>query len=852
MKEDYISVLRRNARLARECKEQAEEAKALAGGHCRDEAELYLKASDYYRKNVEISSGEERAYNEELMNEYVSMARKIAGILKAKMNAESEAAEAPSETAPAKAAAGGNMIKEGNAVKTANTVKTGNTAKPAAKSSRGDEINTESWFRPSPKHSFEDVAGMDEIKTKLSVSIGDAKYKELKKSLNLKSLNGFFFYGPPGCGKTYIVEAFANELIKSGYNYICLDAKDILNKYVGGAEKIVGRLMEVAEESAPCIVFIDELDGVCKNRSLPNLPEYASSITTSFLTGYNRLVSSDQDIIFIGASNYPERVDSAMLSRMELIRIPLPDKAAREGNLKYALSKSELKCTMPLEEMAAMTENFDCRDLNALVENCFRKAFEILKGRYPDGTSATEALRRGEIILDRKLFQEIYDEYMPFPKEADRRRLEAWEKEIYKEKGLPEKKAEKKTEPEAEGDENSGLQKMTRKEGMSNLERLFGMKKKASGEAPEKLVSSCGSINLALVTAENEGEGPESVEGFFADEKEGIDENGRRNVHNPVPSRDIEKAFLYADRNYPSMSAYWQENAIRYEELLIEEEKKRGEKEELCQKMKEKEETLKGKIQPGCRSVYMGQFKEKTPENFRESYHAFNTVRQGEAILGFGGTCGIVASCNVVNQQTGKRLREEDGVVIFVSANLCYVDKKFKEAGYRFTDDMGWNQRLQIYGNNGGTNFLGRKAFIEANGMKFERITDTTFMKKGKLFDLMKKKPELTLELMAERFRDGESEILIVKAQDLSQAALSSRERTWEEPDPFRVNHATTVAGFSYTEAGEVAGVWLNETGGFADSGRVFISTEKFNEMRMNTKGFSAEFTGKKEQGGDK
>ncbi|MFQ9151297.1 MAG: hypothetical protein ACLR6B_06905 [Blautia sp.] len=50
MKDDYISTLRRNARLARECKEQAEEAKALAGGHCRDEAELYLKASDYYRK----------------------------------------------------------------------------------------------------------------------------------------------------------------------------------------------------------------------------------------------------------------------------------------------------------------------------------------------------------------------------------------------------------------------------------------------------------------------------------------------------------------------------------------------------------------------------------------------------------------------------------------------------------------------------------------------------------------------------------------------------------------------------------------------------------------------------------
>lgn len=837
MKDDYISTLRRNARLARECKEQAEEAKALAGGHCRDEAELYLKASDYYRKNVEISTGEERAYNEELMNEYVSMARKIAGILKAKMAAE----------AGNTAASGSVPAKSEPAAAAGNTVKAGNTAKSSGK----DEIHTESWFRPSPKHGFDDVAGMESIKAKLSVNIGDAKYIELKKSLNLKNLNGFFFYGPPGCGKTYIVEAFANELIKSGYHYICLDAKDILNKYVGGAEKIVGRLMELAEESAPCIVFIDELDGVCKNRSLPNMPEYASSITTAFLTGYNRLVSSDKEIIFIGASNYPEKVDSAMLSRMELIRIPLPDKAAREGNLKYAFSKSELQCTMPIEEMAAMTENFDCRDLNSLVENCLKKVFEILKGRYPDGASAAEALRKGEVVLDRELFQEIFDEYMPFPKEADRKRLEAWEKEIYKEKGMPE--PEKKTVKMSPADkkDDKGEDEPEAKS-PAKPEPFLGMKKGEASEATEKVILNCGSINLALVTADNDGEGAAEKEGFFQDMTEGIDEAGRRNVHNPVPEQEMEKAFFYADKNYPVEGAYWQENAIRYQELLAEEVKKQEKEPELCQKMKEADESLKEKIQPGRKSFYMGQFTEKKgAENFRESYDSFNTVRQGAAVAGFGGTCGIVASCNVVNQQTGKRLREEDGVTVFVSANLCYVDKRFKEAGYRFADDMGWGQRLQIYGNNGGTNFLGRKAFINANGVAFEQIVDTTFMKKGKIFALMKKKPEVTLELMAERFHNGESEILILKAQDLKQASLSNRVPSWQEPDPFRSNHATTVAGFSYTETGEVAGVWINETGGFADSGRVFISAEKFNEMRMNTKGFSVEFTKKKEQGGE-
>ena len=59
---------------------------------------------------------------------------------------------------------------------------------------------------------------------------------------------------------------------------------------------------------------------------------------------------------------------------------------------------------------------------------------------------------------------------------------------------------------------------------------------------------------------------------------EGVDEAGRRNVHNPVPEQDIEKAFLNADRNYPSESPHWQENAIRYQELLTEEAKKQEEK----------------------------------------------------------------------------------------------------------------------------------------------------------------------------------------------------------------------------------------------------------------------------------
>ena len=107
----------------------------------------------------------------------------------------------------------------------------------------------------------------------------------------MKNLHSYFFVGPPGCGKTFIIKAFAKELAEKDYKYIALEGSDILSRYVGDAEKIVTRVFEEAEKQDKCIVFIDEVDGVCKNRSKSNLPEYAASLTTAFLTGYNRIVN---------------------------------------------------------------------------------------------------------------------------------------------------------------------------------------------------------------------------------------------------------------------------------------------------------------------------------------------------------------------------------------------------------------------------------------------------------------------------------------------------------------------------------------------------------------------------------
>lgn len=299
-----------------------------------------------------------------------------------------------------------------------------------APQNQDDEVKN--WFKELPKHSFQDVSGMEGVKQQLKECVLDSRLQELKEFLGMKKLHSYFFIGPPGCGKTYIIEAFAHELADKNYKYLSLTGSDILSKYVGDAEKIVTKLFEEAEKNAPCLVFIDEIDGICKNRSLPNLPEYAASITTSFLTGYNKIHSSDKPIIFIGATNYPRQVDNAMLDRVELVRIPFPDAEAR----KHAFAKEfEHKITLKditLDEMAERTDMYNYRDIQRLTGKIKQMILKKVIKEYPNEKDALRALKEGNYGLTREVFEEVLGNCLPTPKDSIVRELDEWEESFKK------------------------------------------------------------------------------------------------------------------------------------------------------------------------------------------------------------------------------------------------------------------------------------------------------------------------------------------------------------------------------------------------------------------------------------
>lgn len=401
--------------------------------HSKDECVFLQKAAESQSKMANISIGEEKLYHQRKIRE---LNQKILAIVK--------------EIDPEAYARWINKKQYTPALK--NSAETGKQKTEETE----DEIDTEGWFAKPPRHSFADVAGMDDLKQYLQEAASNTGTGELKKYLNQPNLSSFFFYGPPGCGKTYLIEAFIHELMQKDYKYLTLDGSNILSKYVGEAEKIVTKLFAKAEESAPCIVFIDEIDGVCKNRSLPNLPEYASSITTSFLMGYNRIQTTEKPIIFIGATNFPGQVDNAMLDRVELIRISLPDRKHRTFIFEHQLQKKvKLDESLNWEYMAACTEGYDIRDIKRLINRMLYMISKELMTVYHDEARAVSALESGEYVLTKKLFDEAVSENRPTPKEGILKGLDAWENMMRSKQGIESLEQDMEEFPEEDGNDYS-------------------------------------------------------------------------------------------------------------------------------------------------------------------------------------------------------------------------------------------------------------------------------------------------------------------------------------------------------------------------------------------------------------
>ncbi len=219
---------------------------------------------------------------------------------------------------------------------------------------------------------FSAIAGMQSLKDILYNDVIRAlNEQELYESYGVTIPNGMLLYGPPGCGKTFISERFAEEV---GFNILQLKPSDIKSKWINETEEKIASIFKEAAENAPTIIFIDEIDAIVPSREGDLHQMHASAVNEILAQMSN---CSEKGIFVIAASNRPEKIDPAVLrtGRVDrIIYLPPPDYDARVAMFELYLKDRPIDLGVNYEALAKLTDNYVSSDIKYLIDQASRAA----------------------------------------------------------------------------------------------------------------------------------------------------------------------------------------------------------------------------------------------------------------------------------------------------------------------------------------------------------------------------------------------------------------------------------------------------------------------------------------------
>jgi len=259
---------------------------------------------------------------------------------------------------------------------------------------------------------------------------------------------GVLFYGPPGCGKTLLAKAIANECQA---NFISIKGPELLTMWFGESEANVRDVFDKARAAAPCVLFFDELDSIAKARggSVGDAGGAADRVINQILTEMDGM-SSKKNVFIIGATNRPDIIDPAILrpGRLDqLIYIPLPDEKSREAILKANLRKSPMAKEVDLGYIAKVSHGFSGADLTEICQRACKLAIresieaeikkEKEKSQNPDSAAAMEV---EEVDPVPEIRRDHFEEAMKFARrsvsDADIRKYEMFSQTLQQSRGF--------------------------------------------------------------------------------------------------------------------------------------------------------------------------------------------------------------------------------------------------------------------------------------------------------------------------------------------------------------------------------------------------------------------------------
>ncbi|MDE1822234.1 MAG: AAA family ATPase [Euryarchaeota archaeon] len=217
------------------------------------------------------------------------------------------------------------------------------------------------------KVSFEMVGGLGDVKADIKESmIIPLMRKDVTSKFGLEPPKGILLFGPPGCGKTMLMKALANEL---GVEMISVKCSDLMSKWYGESEGKVAELFKTAKERAPCILFMDEVDALAKRRDMYSADDVSPRLLSIMLSEMDGMDKTG-GVIIVATTNKPEMIDPAMMrpGRLDkIIYVPPPDFNERADVIKVHLFGKPVSPDIDLTEIAKKTERFSGADLANLV-----------------------------------------------------------------------------------------------------------------------------------------------------------------------------------------------------------------------------------------------------------------------------------------------------------------------------------------------------------------------------------------------------------------------------------------------------------------------------------------------------
>lgn len=226
---------------------------------------------------------------------------------------------------------------------------------------------------PAPKgKGFSAVAGMEELKERMRVEVIDAmRSPEEYARYGVTIPNGILLYGPPGCGKTFFAKCFAEEV---GFNFMLIKPSTLKSRYVNATQENIAQMFKQAEENAPTIIFIDEMNELVPNRD-SDVHEMARSAVNEMLAQMDR--TGERGVFVIGATNYPDMIDPAILRAGRLDKkyyVGAPDFEARRGLFELYLKSRPYDFGLDYEKLARITDGYVSADIELIVVDSARIA----------------------------------------------------------------------------------------------------------------------------------------------------------------------------------------------------------------------------------------------------------------------------------------------------------------------------------------------------------------------------------------------------------------------------------------------------------------------------------------------